>query len=196
MSRNPTWLDRLRIERVIWTVDLLLQDLPGRSRRAARQDLRSNLLAAAAEVGTGTALRRLGSLRRLAGGYLDAEYGERGRRPRWLRGLLWAIAVYLVLVATMLASQQSFVDGVLAVNAHANGTYGWSNAAIGVTYGEATFVQGRLRSASLNFGALPLLYLSVAFALGAGVWRARPRRPPPPQYGPDSVLRGEAPPAG
>lgn len=176
MSLKPTWLDRLRIEAVIWTVDFLLQDLPGRSRRAARQELRSNLLAAAAEAGTGAALRRLGSLRRLAGGYLDAEYGEGGPRPRWLRGLFWAIAVYLVLAGTMLAIQHFFVEGVLAANPNADGTYAWSGVVLGVSHGEVTLIRGHLHSVSLNFGAAPLLYLGAAFCLGARAWRAFPRR--------------------
>jgi hypothetical protein len=176
MSRNPTPLDRLRIEAAIWTLDLLLQDLPGHARRTARRDLRSNLLAAAAEDGAGPALRRLGTLRRLAAGYLDAEYGEGGPRPRWLRGLLWAVAVYVLLAAAMLAVQQAFIDGVLAVNPTADGTYVWSGAPIGVTRGEVTLTRGHLHSASLSFGPVPLLYLTAALCLGARAWRALPRR--------------------
>ena len=43
MSNTLTLVDRLRIERVVWTVDLLVSDLPHRSQRAIRRELRDIL---------------------------------------------------------------------------------------------------------------------------------------------------------
>lgn len=57
-------LDRLRIERVVWSLDQRLYDLPTRSRIAKRREVRSNLLTAARDIGTAHALRNLGSPRR------------------------------------------------------------------------------------------------------------------------------------
>lgn len=44
--------------------------------------MRANLRAATNEVGAAQAVRRLGSLRRLASDYLEAEYGQGGSRHR------------------------------------------------------------------------------------------------------------------
>jgi hypothetical protein len=66
MDRPLTWIDRLRIERVVWLLDQRLYDIPRESRIAHRRDVRQNLLAAASDVGTGAALRNLGSSAQLA----------------------------------------------------------------------------------------------------------------------------------
>ena len=63
MSQNISTLDRLRIERAVWSLDSRLQDLPWRSRVAKRRELRANLLDASADVGAPEALRRVGSIR-------------------------------------------------------------------------------------------------------------------------------------
>ncbi len=47
MARPLTWFDRLRIERVVWTLDQRLYDLPRAARIAHRRELRQNLLTAA-----------------------------------------------------------------------------------------------------------------------------------------------------
>ena len=56
MARPFTWFDRLRIERVVWTLDQRLYDLPRAVRIAHRRELRENLLTAARDVGTGAVL--------------------------------------------------------------------------------------------------------------------------------------------
>lgn len=76
MNRPMTLVDRLRIERVLWTVDILIYDIRTRGRRTIRRELRANLQAAAQEMGAGAAIWQLGPLRRLARGYLDAQYGR------------------------------------------------------------------------------------------------------------------------
>jgi hypothetical protein len=174
MSNTLTLVDRLRIKRVVWTVDFLVSDLPTRSQRAVRRELRGNLRAAAAEAGASEAVRRLGSIRRLAAGYLDAEYGEDGLRPRWLSGLAWAIAVEALFLGITFAGYSAFTDGVLAVNRHASGTYAWSGLGFWGPGGTATLVDGRFRSGSLMFPVVTLLYLAAGFVLGSRLWRLRP----------------------
>jgi hypothetical protein len=73
MPNQVTWLDRARIERVVWSLDQRLYDLPRASRIAIRREVRQNLLSAAREVGAGAALKQLGGTAELASGYLTAE---------------------------------------------------------------------------------------------------------------------------
>jgi hypothetical protein len=89
VNRPMTLVDRVRIERVLWTVDFLIHDIRTRGRRTIRRELRANLQAAAQERGAAAAIRQLGSLRVLARGYLDAQYGEGALQPRWLAALWW-----------------------------------------------------------------------------------------------------------
>ena len=168
-----TWLDRLRIERVIWTVDVLVSDLPGRAQRTVRRELRANLTAAAAEVGTTEAIRHLGSLRRLAAGYLDAEFGEGGPRPRWVTGALWAVATEIFIMAVAFTSVDAFFDGVLAGNPHPHGTYTWHGPPFLGLEVSAAFVD---RHVGFGF-TMPLwilLYPVAALVLGARLWRLLP----------------------
>jgi hypothetical protein len=174
MPTPLTWLDRLRVERAVWTVDVLISALPARRQRAILGELRSNLTAAAAEVGIREALRRLGGLRQLAGGYLDAELGEGRPRPSWLRGLLWALAVEAVLLAATFAGNQAFMDGVRAGDPNATGTYAWHALAPLVPGETVTLHDGAVGSLGLTFWAPGVVLICVAaFALGARVWRLR-----------------------
>jgi len=75
MSGTLIWTDRLRIERAVWTLNSYLQTLPWRSQVSKRRELRVNLRAASADVGTKEALRRLGNVRTMAADYIIAEYG-------------------------------------------------------------------------------------------------------------------------
>lgn len=63
-----TVVDTVRIETalMIYGFWMDLRGTPGPRRRELRRELRANLRDAAAEVGTGTALDRLGGTRRLA----------------------------------------------------------------------------------------------------------------------------------
>ena len=85
MSTSISWLDRLRIERVVWMLDQQLYDLPSKSRVAKRREVRENLLTAAHDVGTTEALRNLGTSSQLAHEYLAASsatgLGTRGSMP-------------------------------------------------------------------------------------------------------------------
>src|SRR5204863_1033478 len=79
MTHRLTWLDRLRIERVVWALDQRLYDVPRNSRIAHRREVRQNLLSAAQDVGTTAALRNIGTSAQLAAAYVAAEFGDRPR---------------------------------------------------------------------------------------------------------------------
>jgi hypothetical protein len=70
MQHTVTWFDRLRIERVVWTLDQRLYDLPRRTRIETRREVRQNLLTGARDVGTTQALRNLGDSAELAQEYI------------------------------------------------------------------------------------------------------------------------------
>jgi hypothetical protein len=174
MAKTVTPIDHLRIERVVWTVGILVLDLPGRSQRAVRRELRDNLRAAAAEAGATEAVRGLGSLRRLAAGYLDAEYGEGGPRPRWLNGLAWAAIADLFVLGIMFVGWGAFIDGIVAASPHAGGTYSWSVLGGWILGGTVTMVDGRVRSAATTLPMAILVWFAVAYVLGARLWRVLP----------------------
>jgi hypothetical protein len=172
-----TTIDRLRLARAVWTVDARLVDLPSRRRKEVRHELQANLRAAAAEHGSREAVRQLGDLRRLASGYLDAEYGEGRPRPRYLNGLLWAVAVELAYVAATMLWLKAFQAGAETVVPHPDGTFAAGDGQwlphVGVI-----FVNGRANGWDFSVPLLTFfLYPFVAFALGARIWRWRPRWP-------------------
>lgn len=143
-----SWLDRLRIERVVWTLDQRLYDLPRRSRIEKRREVRANLLSAAHDVGTGNALRQLGNGRRLAMEYRDAEFGDTPR-PSWIATIYFAGTLPLVLNWVLFEAAYAFRDGILAADPHATGSYVWSGlryvqstVTFSFTDGQATWVGG------------------------------------------------------
>jgi hypothetical protein len=170
-----TLADRLRIERAVWTLNTLLQDVPGRARRSACRELRANLLASCADGGARAAIKRLGGLRRLAAGYLDAEYDHRPK-PRGWKGLFWALAVVVVFFVLGEFGFWIYGDGLIDGHA-APGTYRWAPFGGWGPYGQ--FVMGRHGFIStLTMPLLPLLlYCLIAFVVGGRLWRTRlPRR--------------------
>ena len=86
MPNDVNLLDRLRIERAVWSLDQRLYDLPRRTRIERRRELRSNLLDAARDTGTTAALRDMGDSGTLAAEYLDAELGRARGTHGWPRG--------------------------------------------------------------------------------------------------------------
>jgi len=129
MPSTLNWIDRLRIERLVWALDQQLYDLPRASRIADRREVRANLLAAAADVGTTRALRQLGGSRRLAEGYLTAELGD-GPRHSWVAAAYFAGLAPLLTNYFLSESAAAFQHGVTAVDAHATGSFVWS----GISY--------------------------------------------------------------
>ena len=174
-------IDRLRIDRTVWTLDAYVQSLPGRNRKAIRQELRANLIAAAADGGTRAAIRRLGPVRRLAVHYLENEYGDRAR-PRWLRGTLWAVAVGLAILFLAFVGHAGFLAGIEAADAHPEGAYPWRGLTLLGVSGRATYVDDRLSASGLSFSLWNVVYPLAALILGGRLWRLpgawwRSRRP-------------------
>ncbi|MGW5434062.1 hypothetical protein ACWET9_44100 [Streptomyces sp. NPDC004059] len=175
MPHTVTWIDRLRIERLVWSLDQRLYDLPSRSRVARRREVRANLLAAATEVGAAEAVRRLGDSRELAEEYLAAELGE-GPRHSWIAAALFLLTTPLVLNFFLGEAENAYQQAIAATGTQTEGTFTWS----GVVWlqSSVTFVfhQGH---ASRSGGAwTPLVYvLLIAGAVASGrLWRALPHR--------------------
>ena len=128
MPHTLTLLDRARIERLVWTLDQRLYDLPRRSRVEKRREVRANLLEATADRGVGEALRRIGGSRALAREYLGAEFGDRPHHS-WTAAAVFAALVPLFLLGGLSEVSDAYAQALTAGHAAA-GTYTWS----GVSY--------------------------------------------------------------
>ena len=180
MAHRLTWIDRVRIERVVWTLDTRLYDIPRESRIAHRREVRQNLLSAAQDIGTTAAVRNIGSSAQLAAAYLAAEFGDRPRHS-WIAALLWAATSMLVVSAVLADAANGFAAGIVAGNPHATGTYHWGGLSLlqgGVTVkaggGQTTVSGGGLSVAAW------VLWIVIAVMVGRlwrapGTWRARAR---------------------
>lgn len=175
MANDLNLLDRIRIERVVWTLDQRLYDLPRKVRIAHRRELRGNLAEAAGVVGVSAALRDLGDAATLANAYREAQLGA-APRPAWTAAALFVMTTTFVLTSMLFDAAKAFGDGILAGNPGAEGTYHWSGIAhlqndvtYTVTGGGHTFVGG-------SFGPLTWVLLALGFVLVGRVWRALPRR--------------------
>ena len=156
MSHTVYWLDRVRIEWVVWSLDQRLYDLPRRSRIEKRREVRANLITAAHDVGARTALRQLGTPDRLAREYLSAEFGDAPRHS-WVAAGLFVAPMPLLLNWILLEAGFAFRDGVLARDPHATGTFVWKGVPAiqsAVTY---TFADGK--GSSVGGAWTPLLWL-------------------------------------
>jgi hypothetical protein len=173
MPHTITWLYRLRIERLVWTLDQQLYDLPHRSRIANRREVRSNVLAAARDVGTAEALRRLGSSRQLAEEYLTAELGE-GPRHSWTAAAYFAATVPLLLNFFLDEAASAYQQAIVTADPQATGTYTWT----GISYLQSavayTFDQGRgSRAGGAWTPATYALWIIGTIACGR-LWRLLP----------------------
>ncbi len=177
MSHTVNGVDRLRIERLVWSLDQQLYDLPRAQRITIRRDVRANLQEAAHDVGATEALRRVGGSRRLAEQYLVAEFGDRPRHS-WVGAAYAAALTPLLLNFVLSEAANAFRSGVLAADPHVTGTFAWPGVSwlqSAMTY---TFTNG---TADTRGGAwTPLSYLLwLIITVGWGrLWRLRPRRRP------------------
>jgi hypothetical protein len=144
MTHTVSWIDRLRIERVVWSLDQRLYDLPRRSRIAKRREVRESLLTASLDVGTTAALRQLGDTRRLALEYLSAEFGDEAR-PHWMAAAVVLFTIPLVLMSLLADAATAFSDGVQAADPHAAGRYTWHGIAYLQDTVSYTFADGTVR---------------------------------------------------
>lgn len=107
-------VDRVRVERAIWSYDwwLDLSGANGRRRRELRRELRTNLRDAAAHVGVRDAVRALGGAHRMAAEALPAD----PTRPRWTVGVSAALVTVAAVVLVQFWAALAWVDGVLAAD--------------------------------------------------------------------------------
>lgn len=175
MAPSPSWVDRLRIERVVWTLDQRLYDLPRSARIAHRREVRENLLEAAHDIGGREAIRRLGNSRQLAAEYRAAEFGD-GPRHSWVAtGVAVATAV-LLMTSWLNEAIHAFGDGVRAGQPHATGTFTWAGfryVQSGVTY---TFTDGQWTSTGGAFTPLTWILLAALAVASGRLWRLLPSR--------------------
>ena len=179
MSHAINWIDRLRIERVVWSLDQRLYDLPRRSRIEKRREVRANLVTAAHDVGARTALKQLGTAPQLAREYLSAEFGDAPRHS-WMAAGVFAASMPLLLNWILFEAIFAFRDGVLARDPHATGKFAWK----GVPYIQSavTYTLANGKGESLGGAWTPLVYLLLVLGtvLVGRLWRIpvarRPRR--------------------
>ncbi len=172
MPHNVSWFDRMRIERVVWMLDQRLYELPRRSRIEKRREVRTNLCAAASDIGTREALARLGNSRELATEYLTAEFGN-GPRPSWTAAGLFLLTAVLVGTSLLSDAVIAYRDGILAANPHATGTFAWNGIDYLQTSVEYTFVNGSNSFTGGAFSPLAWLILGIAAVLVGRLWRLR-----------------------
>jgi hypothetical protein len=111
--------DRLRIELAVRTVDWELDGrVPTARRRQVRNELRSNLIEAAQQVGAENAVRQLGDLKVLAGSYLELYRGRLDFRA----GAFWALITYAAIQLLGVALLIAFHAGLAAGGSH-GGSY-------------------------------------------------------------------------
>jgi hypothetical protein len=168
--------DRARITATLWRLDVLMWDLPRRARQANLAELRANLTAAAADHGARDAVRQLGDLRSVADDYLDAEYGDPRRRPRWRTGMYWALYLDAIILTAGLIGFLSFMDGVLAAaGPGTSGTYrlpGYLN--LFGFHGEVTVDSGEFGGFVFGASMWILIVPLAVFLIGSRAWRLLP----------------------
>ena len=173
MQHTVTWLDRLRIERVVWTLDQRLYDLPRRTRVETRREVRQNLLTGARDVGTTQALRNLGGSAELAQEYLSAAFGSRSRHS-WTAAGVFFVTVPFLALPVFSGAANAFASGITAADPTATGTYTWdgiSHLQSTVTY---TFTDGHGTSTGGAFTPLFYVLWIVGTILVGRLWRALP----------------------
>ena len=173
MPHTLTWFDRLRIERFVWTLDQRIYDLPRASRIAKRREVRDNLVAAAQDVGTTKALRRLGGSRHLAEEFLRAQFGDRPRHS-WIAAGYFAGLMPLVLNFFLSEAAEGYQHAITAAAPHATGTYTWGGISYLQTALTYTFTEGH--GSQIGGAWTPLTYALwlVGTVLVGRLWRRLP----------------------
>ncbi|HET6310032.1 MAG TPA: hypothetical protein VFH00_03380 [Candidatus Nitrosotalea sp.] len=162
--------DRLRIELAVRTVDWELDGrVPMARRRQIRQELRSNLLEAATQVGAEKAVRQLGDLKALAGSYLELYRGRLDFRA----GAIWAFISYVAIQVLGFALFFAFHAGIAAGGSH-GGSYSFE-----LWPGFGPFA-GEVSASGNSFQVLlgspaHLLLVMVAFSIGSSYRRVLAR---------------------
>lgn len=168
MTHPLSLADRWRRFWYLQSVELWLEPMPGRRRRAVLRELRTNLGEAAADVGMARALSDLGRPGVLARTFLDEEPPG---RPRWVLGAVAASAVFAVWIYATLFYTLGMLDALDAT--------GTTVPARGSFLGTAVTAVSSDQELSAGFDGLPwlpLLLMVLAFLLASRAWKALPRR--------------------
>jgi hypothetical protein len=174
MPHSISWLNRLRIERLVWALDQQLYDLPRASRIAKRREVRDNLLAAARDVGTSQALRHLGGSRQLAKEYLTAEFGE-GPRHSWIAAAYFCTLVPLLTTFVFGETASAYQQAITAVDPHASGAFTWGGISYLQTATTFTFVDGQGTQVGGAWTPITYALWIIGTVLAGRLWRALPR---------------------
>ena len=168
MTDVLTLADRWHRFWYLQNVEVWLEPMSGRRRRAVLRELKANLGEAAADVGMARALADLGRPRALARTFVETEPAG---RPRWVHGALAAGVVFGVWLYATLFYTLGMLDAL--------GSTGTAVPARGSFLGTAVTAVSNERELSAAFDGppwLPLLVMALAFLLASQAWRALPRR--------------------
>jgi hypothetical protein len=171
MSPTLSLADRWRRAWYLERIELWLDPMPRRRRRAVLAELRANLDEATADVGLDAAIAGLGAPRPLAQSYLDTEPQP---RPRWNQG---AVAAGLVFAAWLYATL-FYTLGML----DALDSTGTATAARGSFLGTRVEAVSNATELSAAFSGLPwgpLVVMLLAFLVVGRAWHVVGRRTVP-----------------
>jgi hypothetical protein len=175
MPHPVSWLDRIRIERLVWALDQRIYDLPRRNRIAVRREVRDNLRTAAQDAGATEALRRLGSSHELARQYLTAQFGE-GPRHSWTAAASFCALFPLALNFVLAEATSGYEIAIRAASPHATGVFTWS----GISYLQHTiiytFSNGHGASTGGDWSLATYALWITGTILAGRLWRLRPLR--------------------
>lgn len=167
MTRALSLADRWHRSWYLQRVELRLDSIPGRRRRAVLAELKANLEVAAAEVGMPAALADLGRPVDLARQYLDQ---EPALRPRWNHGALAAGAVLGAWLYATLFYAMGMLDALDSAGAErATGSFLGSQVV-------AVFTPRAMSAEFTGIPWAPLLVMVVTFLLASRVWNLLPSR--------------------
>jgi hypothetical protein len=167
-SEHLRLTDRIRRGWYVTKVDFLAQDVPGGYRKGLRRELRSDLTAAAGDVGMSKAVKDLGPASALAH---QLKLAEGRKLPHWTTGAATMAVILYAWTGMALAMLNALTDaaeqlgGNRTVTAHSS----WLGATVSVTRGDG------LLSGGMTFSPLILVLLLIVVPLIAGrAWRYRP----------------------
>jgi hypothetical protein len=151
-STRPRLVDRLSREWYVFKVEFLAQDVPSGYRKERRRELRSDLTAAAADVGMSQALRDLGPASVLA---QQLKLAEGRKLPHVWTGvitftiILYAWAGMMVATTSALIEAATQLGGDRVVTVHAS----WLGTNVAITNGPH-LLSGRWEPSGLTLAVL------------------------------------------
>jgi hypothetical protein len=171
MNPSPTahvrLTDRLSREWYVFKVEFLAQDVPSGYRKERRRELRSDLTAAAADVGMTQAIRDLGPASVLAH---QLKLAEGRKLPHVWTGIITFTVILYAWAGMMMATSYALIEaasqlgGDRTVTVHAS----WLGTNVVVNNGP------HLLSGQFEPSGLTLAVLVVVPLLAARAWRYRP----------------------